>query len=390
MKYIMVIPDGLTDFCLKKKIKKTPLDEANIPYIDTLLQNGLTGTVKTIPNNMSPGSDVANLSLLGVNPRSFIMGRGAIEALARDIKLNKNQTAFRANFVTIKNDLMVDYTGGDIKNKNAGELVKLLNNHFDNSITFYHGVSYRNIAIINKSNLKLQTEPPHNILDKKIQSYLPSGRDGALIRNIMQQASIVLNNSAYLKKKKLKANSIWLWGEGHVKCGDSFYKRHHLKGAVISAVDIIRGIAKFLKMDVINVPGITGDFNTNFENKAKYALKNIDKYDFIYVHVEATDEAGHKGDFQEKKKAIEKIDQLIVKPLLKSNKKFNIILIPDHPTPIKLRTHIDEEVPFIIYSKYKTLTPNHQFRHYSEQILRKSPITIKKGHKFLEQVKNWV
>ncbi|MBU1076224.1 MAG: cofactor-independent phosphoglycerate mutase [Spirochaetes bacterium] len=393
MKYIMVIPDGLTDFRPHKNSKKTPLESARIPYIDHLLKNGMTGVIHTIPSSMPPGSDVANLSLLGMDPRKAKLGRAALEALAQSIKLNKDQTAFRVNFVTIKKDILTDYTGGEIKTKNAAYLIDLLNKNFnDDSIRFYPGVSYRNLAVINRSHFKVKTEPAHNILDKNIRPFLPKGKDGSYIRGIMEKADRILNNNtdAYRKKNKLKADHIWMWGEGHLKKGTSFYERHKLKGAVISAVDIVRGIACFLKMDVIPVPGITGDFHTNYRNKAKYALKYIDKYDFIYVHVEATDEAGHKGDFNEKKRAIEKIDEQIIGPLLKSKKKFNIIIVPDHPTPIRIKTHINEEVPFVFYSKSREMIPNHLFTHYSEQILKRPPLRFRNGHDFLKKIRSFV
>ncbi|MDH5717593.1 MAG: cofactor-independent phosphoglycerate mutase [Spirochaetia bacterium] len=384
MKYIMVIPDGLTDLRIKKYNNKTPLDSANIPAIDYLLQNGMTGTVQTIPDGCPPGSDIAQLSLLGVNPRKVKLGRGAIEALANNIKVNDGETVFRTNFVTIENQIMKDYSGGGIHTKDSKEMIKQLNQEFDENVRFFAGVGYRNIAVINKKNIKIKTTPPHDITDKKINSYVPKGQSGDFINSIMTKAHEVIINSNYFKKNKLKANNIWLWGEGKVSNGVSFEKSYNLKGAVISAVDIIKGIAKYLSLDVIKVPGITGEFNTNYGNKFKYALKNINKYDFIYIHIEAPDEAGHQGNFNEKKSAIEKIDKMIIKPLLESKEKFNIIVVPDHPTPLKYRTHTNEKVPFILYSKYKNIKSNHNFSHYCEDIVKKSPLHLNTGHNFLK------
>ena len=387
----MVIPDGLSDLRIKKYKNKTPLDKAKIPHIDYMLKNGLTGAVKSIPKNKPPGSDVANLSLMGVNTNSVCPGRGALEALAQNIKIKHNETAFRANFVTIEKNIMKDYTGGNIKTHHGRHLINFLNKNFDNAVRFYPGVDYRNIVIIRKSNLKLKTEPPHNILDRNIQPYLPRGKDGAFITNIMKKSNKILSESGYFKKKKLKANYMWLWGEGgQAKDIISFYKKYNLKGAVISAVDIMKSIAGLLKMDIIKVPGITGDFNTNYYNKAKYALTNLKKYDFIFIHIEAPDEAGHKGDFQEKKKTVEKIDKDIIKPLLENNQKFNISFLPDHPTPLKYRTHTNQEVPFILYSKEKSLVPNHKFNHYSEQIIKNPPVFIKNGHQFLDRIMDMI
>ncbi len=380
----MVIPDGLSDLRIKRFKNKTPLDKAKIPHIDYMLKNGLTGVVKPIPGNRPPGSDVANLALMGVNTNVFCPGRGALEALAQDIKIDNNETALRANFVTISNNIMKDYTGGNIKTKDSCHLINILNRNFDNTVRFFPGVDYRNIAVIKKSDLELKTEPPHNILDKKIRPYLPKGVGKEYLIDIMNRANKIITASEYYKEKKLKANNVWLWGGGRITGGFSFYKKYNLKGAVISAVDIIKGIARFLDMDVIDVPGITGDFNTNYRNKSKYALKNLKKFDLVYIHIEAADEAGHKGDFQEKKAAVEKIDKHIIRPLLDSNLKFNIIFVPDHPTPLKYRTHTGGEVPFIVYSKIKKLIPNHKFKHYSEQILKKPPVFIKNGYRFLD------
>jgi len=387
MKYIMVVPDGLTDLRIKKHNNKTPLDAARIPSIDFLLHHGLVGVVKTIPNNRDPGSDVANLSLMGINTNVTYPGRGALEALAQNIKIKKNETAFRANFVTIIDNKMKDYTGGNIKSPDARVLITLLNKHFNHSVRFYAGVDYRNIAIVKKKCLRIKTEPPHNILDKNINPYLPCGRDGSLITEIVLQSHHILKKAAYTRKKQLKVSHIWLWGQGsYIKGQPSFYKKFKLKGAVISAVDIIKSIAKLLKMHVIKVPGITGDFYTNYANKAQYALSHLKKYDFIYIHIEATDEAGHKGDFREKVQAIQKIDHQIIKSLLEDKQKFNIIFVPDHPTPVKYRTHINQKLPFIVYSKTKPLKPNHNFNHYSEQILKNPPCSIDKGYQFIEKI----
>lgn len=386
MKYIVVIPDGLTDFYPFKGRKPSPLEKAYIPNIDYLLCNGLAGTVNTIPKGLSPGSDVANMSLLGIDPRTTSIGRAALEALSQGIELKKNQTAFRMNFVTIKNNKLTDYTGGEIKTKDAKKIIQRFNKHFTNDISFYPGVSYRNIAVINRNDIKIKTEPAHNITGKDIAPYQPKGRDKDYIRSIMNQAHQIIISCDHVKNKNLKTNHIWLWGEGYLEKSTSFYQKYRMKGAVISAVDIVRGIAKLLKMDVLKVPGITGDINTSFTNKAKYALKYLDQYDLVYVHVEATDEAGHKGNFKEKRLAVEKIDQDIIKPLLHSKKKFNIVVVPDHPTPLSIQTHYNQEVPFVLYSKYKKLIPNHKYKHYSEKIIKDSPIRIKKGDQFIQKM----
>ncbi len=387
MNLVVIVPDGMTDLPVKELDNKTPLQTANTRYIDFMLRNGITGIVSTIPANIEPGSDVANLSILGINPKRIKIGRGALEALAKNINIKKNENVFRANFVCIKNNILVDYTGGNIKTSQAKKLINFLNKNFDSNIRFVSGVDYRNIAIIKNNKINIKTTPPHNIINKKIDKFLPQGKSAALIREIMFKTYDILSTHPLNKNKKNPANMMWLWGEGGLDGKiDSFYEKYKLKGAIISAVDIIRGIGRLLKMDIINVPGITGDFRTNYKNKAIYTLKNLKKYDVIYVHIEAPDEAGHHGNWKEKVRAIERIDKQVVKPLLDSKEKFNILLLPDHPTPIIKRTHINSPVPFILYSKNNTLLPNHKFIKFNEYILNNPPVIIKKGYTLL----NWV
>jgi len=389
MKLIVVIPDGMTDLPVKELDNKTPLEKAVTPNIDSILRKGITGIVYTVPSGIQPGSDIANLSILGINPARVNIGRGALEALAQNIKIKKNEYVFRANFVCIKNNILIDYTGGNIKTLQAKKLIELLNRNFDSRVRFIPGVDYRNLAIVqNNKDIKVVTTPPHNIINKKIDKYLPQGKSATIIREIMFKTYEILSRYSLNKKRKIAANMMWLWGEGKIndKHIIPFYEKYNLRGAVISAVDIIRGIGKLLKMDIIQVPGITGDFRTNYKNKAIYALKNLKKYDFIYIHIEAPDEAGHQGNYKEKIKAIEKIDRLIIKPLVESKEKFNILFLPDHPTPICKRTHINYPVPFILYSKEKNLLPNHNFKEFNETIISKFPLKIKNGYKFLEWV----
>lgn len=389
MKYIMIVPDGLTDLPVRELGLKTPLEKAEIPFIDRMLREGRTGALKTVPDGHEPGSDVANLSLLGVNPERIRIGRGALEALSQNLKIKKNETVMRVNFVTLAGDTMADNTAGNIKSSQARYLIRELNRKIKGPVRFYSGVGYRNLAVISRSGLRLRTVPPHDILGKSAGPYLPQGRDRKVILDLMKRANAVLADSILVRTRKVKANAVWFWGEGHPVHTDSFFRKYGLKGAVISAVDIIRGIARLLKMDVIDVPGITGGMDTSFRNKALYALKNLKKYDFILIHVEATDEAGHKGDYREKIRAVELIDRDIVRTLLDAPEKFTVILLPDHPTPVSCRTHINKEVPFILYAKTlpgKAKNAFHKFRHYSEKILEDPPVFISSGHTFLDRI----
>ncbi|MBN1897599.1 MAG: cofactor-independent phosphoglycerate mutase [Spirochaetes bacterium] len=387
MKLICVVPDGMTDFPLKALGNKTPLQKANTPCMDYLLKNGMTGIVHTVPRGFKPGSDTANLSIMGVDPRTIKIGRGALEALARNIRIKKGEHIFRANFVTIEDNVMKDYTGGNIRTRDSKKLIAFLNKRTDRKVRFISGVDYRNLAVIRNDQIQISTVPPHDILNKKIDDYLPKGRSQELIRRIMFDTKKWLSDHPVNKNKKIAANMVWLWGEGDVDSDiPSFFKRFGLKGAVITAVDIIRGIARLLKMDVIKVPGITGYFDTNYRNKAIYALRNLKKYDYIFLHIEATDEAGHHGDLGEKIRAIENVDRLVIKTLLEAKDNFDILILPDHPTPITLRKHDSGPVPFILYSKKKSLCPNHTFMKYDESTLENPAVRIKDGFTLL----NWV
>ena len=379
-KLIIIVPDGMADERIPDLGNKTPLEVARKPNIDFIFKNGITGVVKNIPDNLEPGSDVANFSILGVNSASNKIGRGILEAFAKDIKINNNEYVFRANFVTIKNDLMIDYSGGNIDNNEAKKIIEQLNKYINSFVRFYSGVGYRNLAVIKyKNRIDIKTVPPHDIIGKDIKDYLPKGKDSKIIIDIMFRTKDII---AKLRKKS-SANMLWLWGEGSKpKNLKSFYDNYKLKGAVISAVDIIKGIAKLLKMDVIKVPGITGDYKTNYKNKALFAIKNLNKYDVIYIHIEAPDEASHHGNYIEKIKAIEKIDKMIVGEILKSKKDLSILLLPDHITSCLKRTHIKKPVPFIFYSP--KIKPNHNFEKFSEAILENPPLFIENGHKLLK------
>lgn len=383
IKLVIVVPDGMTDLPVPELGGKTPLEVAKTPNMDFILKNGVAGIVWNVPSDMEPGSDVANLSILGVNPKKIDIGRGALEALAKDIKLKNNEYVFRANFVTIEDNVMKDYTGGNIKTEYAEKLIDYLNKKIDKNVKFFPGVDYRNLAIIKtEKKINVKTTPPHNIIDKEIFSFLPKGKYSELVKDIMFESYNLLSK---LKNKRVSANMVWLWGEGKVNGKvESFEKRYGIKGAVITAVDIIKGIAKLLKMEILDVPGITGDLNTSYKNEAIYALKNLKDYDCIYLHIEAPDEAGHQGNYKEKIKSIEKIDKLVLGTLLKKKDDIYILLLPDHPTSISQRKHINSPVPFILYGK--DIRANNNFEKFSEKILNECTLKIKEGDKLLDWV----
>lgn len=392
-KIAMLVADGMSDEPLKELNGQTPLEVARIPNMNFIAQNGLTGWAKTVPQGMSPGSDVANLSLLGYNPSEIYTGRGPFEALSRGIKLQKDELAFRLNFVTLKDGVMADFSAGHITSAEAHKLAKTLDEKLgDQNNRFIGGVSYRNLFITKQKLENVVGTPPHDISGQKIEKYLPHGPRAEIILKIMAEAARILKNHPVnlkrIKEGHLPATDIWLWGQGKKPVIPSFFEKYHLSGSVITAVDLLKGIALAIGLDPINVPGATGYYDTNYRGKAEYALKSLLAKDFIFVHVEAPDEAGHNGELDEKIKAIENFDEFIVGPILKEMQKkyahFKIIILPDHPTPISLRTHTREPVPFAIYG---TAVKPDAVAAYNEKAVSASKVMVA-GYKLIDFVSN--
>jgi len=363
MKYAILVPDGMSDYPLEALEQKTPLEVAKTPNMDLIANQGIIGRVKTIPEGLTPGSDVANLAILGYDPKKNFPGRGPLEAANLGIKLEENDSVLRCNLVTVFDNKMVDYSSGHIKSLEAEKLIKSLTQNLSNEhIKFYPGVSYRHILVI-KNSAKLdfkdlRTTPPHDILGKEISKYLPKGKSADFLTKLMKDSVKLLEsheiNTVRLDLKENPANMIWLWGYGQKVNLPSFKEKYGLTGGVISAVDLIKGIGKSIGLESVNVTGATGYYDTNYEGKAEAAIRILKKHDFVYVHVEAPDEAGHNGDLKEKILAIERFDQFIVGPILhylETQGDFRILVLPDHPTPIALRTHASDPVPFAMKGK---------------------------------------
>ncbi|MBF0619063.1 MAG: cofactor-independent phosphoglycerate mutase [Candidatus Omnitrophica bacterium] len=363
MKYITLVPDGVADEPLKELGGRTPLEAAHTPNMDAMVQKGLSALVRIIPEGMAPGSDVGNVSVLGYDARKGFSGRAPLEAANLGIVLSEGELAFRCNLVTIRNDVMVDYSAGHISINEAAEIVKTLDQELsDDIVKFYTGKSYRHIAIVKAARVKdfLETRctPPHDITGQKIAGYRPNGPMAEFLQAYVQRAEAILQhhpvNTVRLDLKEEPANSIWFWGQG-VKPGlERFQDRYGMKGSIISAVDLVNGIGRIVGLDVVSVPGATGYYDTNYKGKADYGLKSLKNGDFIYIHVEATDEAGHNGDIQAKIKAIEDFDRDVVGPALQycqNNPDTRVLVTPDHPTPISKRTHTADPVPFIMFGK---------------------------------------
>ena len=353
-KYAIIIPDGAADNPLDCFDGKTILEAADIPNIDKISINGKQGIVQTVPPDMTPGSDVAQMSLLGYDPVQYYPGRAPIEAVAQGIKPAPDDWIFRCNLVTFADGKMADHSAGRISSEEAAKLLNELQNALaDDRLHFHPGVSYRNLCVVTGVKFDVETQPPHDIIGKKVSRNLPRGKGADLLNKIMAcSQQLFENHDVNRVRRDLGENpvsSVWLWGQGQTAYLESFHKRFGLKGAVITAVDLVKGLAKLIGFDVINVPGATGYFDTNYVGKAEAAIKALEDHDLVFVHVEAPDEAGHNGNAELKKRAVEKIDKHIVGPVYEALQKYEswrILVMPDHPTPVETQGHTDDPVPF--------------------------------------------
>lgn len=361
MKVIILLGDGMSDELYSELGNKSPLQAAQTPNMDFMARHGRVGLAHTVPEGLPPGSDVANLSVFGYDPRTCYTGRSPLEAISMGVVLGPDDVAFRMNLVTLNphgsSIYMQDFSAGHISTADAHELVEALQQQLGSTeIEFHAGVGYRHLMVWRGGKDGMKGTPPHDITGKSIRDFLPTGDGADTLTNIMNHAQMVLHNHPVNVRRKaeglLPANSIWLWGHGKTPRIAPFSEKFSLSGAVISAVDLIKGIGICAGLDVINVEGATGYIDTNYLGKAQAALAALEDHDFVYVHVEAPDEASHAGNLQHKLQAIEDFDRQVVGTVLEGMKKFPdyaILCTPDHPTPVKLMTHTSEPVPFIIY-----------------------------------------
>lgn len=363
-KYLTVLCDGMADY--PGDDGKTPMDVAHKPVMDELCAKGVTGLVKTVPDGLKPGSDVCNLAALGYDPESCYTGRSPLEALSMGIPLDDNDVTYRINLVTLSeadsfgDRQMLDYSAGEISSAEAEQLINALKPLFasaENGIELYAGISYRHAAVMRNGTLGTEFTPPHDILGKNIGEYLPKGKFGELFRTLLQRSIDILQchpvNENRIKNGKRPATAVWPWGEGTKPLLVPFVDMTGKRGAVVSAVDLVKGIGVAGGMDVIDVPTATGTVDTDYQAKAAAAIKAFDDNDFVFVHLEGPDECGHQGDRAGKILAIERIDERILKPLYsaleKSGAPFAIAVMPDHATPLSVRTHTRDLIPFFIY-----------------------------------------
>ncbi len=400
MKYVIIVGDGMADYPVQSLGGKTPLMVARTPHMDFMAGQGEIGLVRTVPDGFNPGSEIANLSIFGYDPIRYYTGRGPLEAASLGVQLSDNDIAFRCNLVTLKFQgdqiVMEDFSAGHINNEEAREIIRDLNKKIGTKeIQFFPGVSYRHLMVLKNGaakflNLgKLVLIPPHDIIGKEITAFLPQVKDPILALMTQSQGLLKYHpvNVAREGKGLLPANSIWLWGQGRSPRMITLKERFGMDGFVISAVHLIKGIGILAGLEVLEVPGITGYFDTNYDGKAQYALKGLREKDFVYVHVEAPDEAGHMGDLQLKIDAIEAFDQKVVGAILKGIKDFDrykILILPDHPTPLSVRTHTADPVPYLIYSNEVEDETGHG-KTFDEVSAGLSGISFEKGFELIER-----
>ncbi len=396
MKYIIVLGDGMSDYPIPELNGKTPLQAARKPNIDALARQGEMGMVKTVPEGMPPGSDVANLAVMGYDPKAYYTGRSPLEAASMGIPLLETDVAFRTNLVTLteaikyEDRVMLDHSADEISTEEAKILIEATHQHFkSNHLRFYPGVSYRHCMLWQEGPMDFDLTPPHDILDRKITAYLPKGPHAQIILDMMVESTRFLSehpvNRDRIRRGLRPANSIWIWGEGKKPAIPSFYTLYGLTGTVVSAVDLVKGIGVCAGLDAPEIEGATGTIHTDYAAKVKATLNALQTQDFVYLHIEAPDECGHRYEIQNKVKAIELIDEKIVGPLLKGLAKYEdykILVLPDHPTPLSLRTHTSEPVPYLLYKKgFETST---LVEGYDEVQAKLSGIYIHEGYTLMD------
>ena len=398
MKYIVLVGDGMGDRPLEELDGKTPLEVAKTPNMNFIAEKGRVGLTSMIPSRMTPASDVANLSILGYSPRKYYSGRGPLEAANIGVDMKDDEVAFRCNLVTVSDERLVDYSAGHISSEEARTIINELNAKLGtDDIRFYAGMSYRHLVIFKckdkeglKGLVRLKCTPPHDITGKKMNRYIPKkGNYADLVKKLMDKSKEILTdnevNRVRLDLEENPANMIWLWGQGTRPIMPKFSDLYKVEGSIISAVDLIKGIGKIIGLKVIDVPGATGYYDTNYEGKADYAIESLEDRDFVFVHVEAPDEASHNGDLREKITAIEKFDRLVVGRILEHLKSsgldFRILVLPDHATPLSLRTHSRD---YVCFAMCGTDVESNDIMYFNEKEAKSSKFRIDKGYQLME------
>lgn len=399
MKYVIVLGDGMADYPIEEIGNETIIEHADTPTLDALAKESEIGMVLTVPEGMSPGSDTANLSVIGYNPKKYYSGRSPLEALSIGVDMKPTDISFRCNIVTVSEEetnysdkTIIDHSSSEISTEDAAVLLKAVSEVLEKEYAgykFYVGTSYRHLTIWENGTV-LPLTPPHDILGKTIGEYLPEDK---VLREMMEKSYTVLANHPINEERKKKglnpANSLWFWGAGTRPDLSGFEEKNGKKGVMISAVDLLKGIAVGAGMKVIEVEGANGGLHTNYEGKAMAAVNALckDGYDFAYIHVEAPDEMGHQGSIERKLLAVESLDKKVIRvvkeQLEAGGEDFRLLVLPDHPTPIRLRTHVGEPVPFLLYDSTDKKSSD---LLYNESDAKKSGIYIENGYKIIDHL----
>ena len=400
MKYLVLLGDGMADYPVEELGNLTPLQKANKPYMDRLAKFAEIGLAKTVPDHLNPpGSDIANMSVMGYNPDVYYTGRSPLEAVSMGIELADDDIAIRCNLVTLSDEelyedtTMVDYSSDEISTEESRELIKYLDEKLSTeTIKFYPGISYRHCVVLkHQKNEDMKFTPPHDISGRKIAEFTPKGEIGLELFEIMKKSRELLRNHPINRKRLEKglhpATSAWLWGQGRRPSFDSFESMYSLKGCVISAVDLVKGLGMCARMEAPEIPGTTGNIHTNFEAKADAAIEFYKKGgEFVYLHVEAPDECGHRHEIENKVKAIEYLDSRILSRIIayfkETGEDYKILVMPDHPTPLSIMTHTHEPVPYMIYdSRVKQMIDERAT--YCEEYAKNSGNYLAKGYELI-------
>lgn len=398
MKYIVILGDGMADQPLAQLGEKTPLEAAHKETMDYLARFGELGMVQSIPDGMSPGSDTANLSILGYDPKQYYTGRSPLEAVSMGIEMADDAICYRCNLVSIEGDdlesaRMLDHSSGEISTQEAKELIESLQEAIDwEENRLYPGVSYRHALLMPNNTVGTACTPPHDIVGEPIAAHLPSGKNEEPLRRWIAASQAILKNHPVNRARRERglhtADICWFWGEGTRPALPNFEEKTGKRGGMISAVDLLKGIALCAGMDSVDVAGATGTLNTDYEGKLKAALRLLEDHDFVYIHVEAPDECGHQGNIADKVESIERIDRRILRPLMEAldarGEDYSILLTPDHATPLALRTHTSDPIPYVLYSS--KFPKEERDRRYTERDGEASGVVEPNGHALIDKL----
>lgn len=392
MKYVLLVPDGAADDPLPELNNKTPLEAARTPNLDKLASRGRVGSVLTVPDGMYPGSDVANMALLGYEPAKYYSGRGPLEAAALQVPLAARDVAYRCSLVASDGETLQDYSAGHISTDEARVLITLVQDKLGSRrLTFFPGVQYRHILRWTDGELNVKTVPPHDIQNKPVADYLPAGDGEDTLRGLIFDSLELLNDHPINRRRrdegKAPGSMIWPWGQGLATVLPDFFRtRGGVSGAVITAVDVVRGLGRCAHLKIVDVPGATGYIDTNYRGKADYSLGALDAgADFVYLHIESPDESGHEGNLDHKLQSLEDIDREVVGPLVSGfaerRQPFRLLVVPDHATPIALRTHRSGPVPFLLYD---SASETNSTLPYDERALNDTRLIVEEGHRLID------